>query len=36
MQQATLCFLIKENAGEEELLLAMKKRGNCKSTRLKK
>lgn len=27
MQQATLCFLVKKNKGERELLLAMKKRG---------
>ncbi len=27
MKQATLCFLIKENNNEKELLLAMKKRG---------
>jgi len=27
MQQASLCFLIRENQGEKELLLAMKKKG---------
>lgn len=27
MRQATLCFLIKQNQGNKELLLAMKKRG---------
>jgi len=27
MRQATLCFLIKGNTRERELLLAMKKRG---------